>query len=50
MTLTIRVVVGGSDWAMQVPPGLNLLDPVLVEKVAVAIEGIKGLLGDQGDQ
>jgi len=43
---TIHVVIGGDDWAMQLPPALDMADTELAGKLTVAIEGIKGLLSD----
>lgn len=43
---TIQLVIGGDEWAMQLPPAVDLMDTEVTNKLLVLIEGIKGLLND----
>lgn len=43
---TIQLVIGGDEWAMQLPPAVDLMDTELTNKLIVLIEAIKGLLID----
>lgn len=43
---TVHVVIGGKDWAIQLPPAADLTDTTLMDKLTTAIEGIKGLASD----
>jgi hypothetical protein len=43
---TIQVVIGGDEWAMQLPPAVDLMDTETTTKLVSVIEAVKGLLND----